>query len=72
MTINLGKKTLEDVIGGLLDYIKNHVVASILIAIIIIAVITMMICICRKERKKGGSNIEINVNEVKGELVSKE
>ena len=72
VTINLGKKTLEDVIGGLLDYIKNHVVASILIAIIIIAVITMMICICRKERKKGGSNIEINVNEVKGELVSKE
>ena len=41
-------------LGGLLNYMKNHIFATILIIIILILFIGCMINICRVERRKGG------------------
>ena len=47
------KLTLEttDKVGGLLDYMKNHIFATVLIIIIILFVLGMMVNMCRNERK---------------------
>ena len=46
-------KQIEDsnIIGGLLDYMKNHVFATILIIIVIMLFIGIMVNICRAERR---------------------
>ena len=53
------KITLEksDKTGGLLDYMKNHIFASVLIIIIILFVLGMMVNMCRNEKK---SQLSIN------------
>ena len=53
--------------NGIIDYIKNHVFATVVIIIVVILFIGIMINICRHERKSG--KVEINVNEVEGGLV---
>ena len=68
VTINLGGKNGKGILDDFIDYVKNHVLATVIIALIIIGVITMMICICKKERNRE-NKIEIKVKEVSGELV---
>ena len=43
----------SSLLGDLLDYMKNHVFASILIIIIILFILGIMVNICRAERKGG-------------------
>ena len=55
----------SDPIGGILDYMKNHVFATILIIIVIMLVLGIMVNICRAERRhlvvvKGGGDKELN------------
>ena len=54
------KLTLEksDKVGGLLDYMKNHIFATVLMIIIILFVIGMMVNMCRNEKK---DQVSINV-----------
>ena len=54
------KFTLEtsDTVGGLLDYMKNHIFATVLMIIIILFVIGMMVNMCRNEKK---DQVSINV-----------
>ena len=51
----------------LLDYIKDHVLASIIILIVIIMILGMLINICRAERK-GGRLSSVKV-EIEGKLM---
>ena len=65
-----GTKKEEEEEGGLLDYMKNHVFATILIIIILLFFIGIMINVCRNERKSKGSGKNGAVNiEVNGELL---
>jgi len=65
-----GTKKEEEEGGGLLDYMKNHVFATILIIIILLFFIGIMINVCRNERKSKGSGKNGAVNiEVNGELL---
>ena len=41
----------SDIIGGLLDYMRNHIFATILIIIILLFVLGALLNICRAERK---------------------
>ena len=41
----------SDIIGGLLDYMRNHIFATILIIIILLFVLAALLNICRAERK---------------------
>lgn len=66
-TIKIDSDDDDSPIGGLIDYIKNHVFASIVIGVIIILFLALMINICRHENKKK-KGVEINVNEVSGGL----
>jgi len=54
------KLTLEtsDKVGGLLDYMKNHVFATVLIIIIILFVLGILVHECRNEKK-----IEVFIND---------
>ena len=69
--IKIEKAKEENPLGGLIDYIKNHIFASVVIGIVILVFIAIMVNICRSERRKAGG-LDINVNEVKGELISKD
>ena len=59
------KLTLEtsDTVGGLLDYMKNHIFATVLIIIIILFVIGMMVNMCKNEKK---DQVNLNVEGVEG------
>jgi len=52
--------TLEtsDTVGGLLDYMKNHIFATVLMIIIILFVLGMMVNMCKNEKK---DQVSINV-----------
>ena len=58
-------------INEIIDYIKNHIAATIIIIVVVILFIAIMINICRHEKKKGRAKVEVNVNEVEeGNLVN--
>ena len=60
----------DDPLNGILDYIKNHVFATVVVGVVILLFLAIMINICRSERKhKGG--IEIKVNDLNGEMLPK-
>ena len=60
----------DDPLNGMLDYIKNHVFATVVVGVVILLFLAIMINICRSERKhKGG--IEIKVNDLGGEMLPK-
>ena len=67
--IKIEKAKEENPLGGLIDYIKNHIFASVVIGIVILVFIAIMVNICRNEKRKG-AGIDINVNEVKGKLIA--
>jgi len=68
-----GTKKEEEEGGGLLDYMKNHVFATILIIIILLFFIGIMINVCRNERKSKGSGKNSAVNiEGTGQLLNDE
>ena len=69
--IKIEKAKEENPLGGIIDYIKNHIFATVVIGIVILVFIAIMVNICRNEKRKG-AGLEINVNEVKGELISKD
>ena len=55
--IKLSLETTDNV-GGLLDYMKNHVFATVLIIIIILFVLGILVHECRDERK-----LEVSIND---------
>ena len=61
------KLTLEtsDTVGGLLDYMKNHVFATVLIIIIILFVLGMLVHECRNEKSP---QVSVNIEKA-GELM---
>ena len=69
--IKIEKAKEENPLGGLIDYIKNHIFASVVIGIVILVFIAIMVNICRNEKRKG-AGIDINVNEVDGKLIAKD
>ena len=55
-------------INGILDYMKNHIFATVIIIIIILFIIGIMINICRSERKRVRITSHV-INDVEGPLV---
>ena len=53
--IKIEKAKEENPLGGLIDYIKNHIFASVVIGIVILVFIAIMVNICRSERRKAGT-----------------
>ena len=53
-----------------IDFIKNHVLATVLIGVVILLFLALMINICRNEKKQNAGT-EINIGEVSGEMIPK-
>ena len=60
-------------LGKLLDYIRKHIIATILIVVVLLIFLGIMINICRVERKKSrkeGKKTSNTINEMKEALIS--
>ena len=67
---NLNVVNNEEEEDGLLDYMKNHILATILIIIVLLGMVAIMVNICRAERRSRGSGRNgAAYIEVSGELM---
>ena len=67
---NLNVVNNEEEEDGLLDYMKNHILATILIIIVLLGMVAIMVNICRAERRSRGSGRNGAANiEVSGQLM---